>query len=1179
VDGAVRRLLLFRHAKSSWKDSSLDDFDRPLNTRGRVAAPRMASWLVEQGYLPDLVLCSAAKRARETWDLASPAFPSPPRLSVEPDLYMASPARIQELVRLTDPAVETLLVIGHNPGLEQLASSLIGDNDTAAARQLRHKFPTAAVAVFGVAAHWHTLTPCSLLAFATPTTCRSALKHAASRPAVCLTPVPTPSLSPSPRPSPACQGVPMVMRRALRHVLPVLLLSVGSPALAQQSVDAAYTEKIREFTTEPFFLTPLIESLPASDRVPTPLGVLGRIAGAADVLSYPDEVYRYMRAVDEASDRVRVFSMGQTEEGREQILVVVASEQTLARLDDYKAMLARLADPRRTPEAEARRIIADGKPIYWATGAIHSPETGSPEMLMELVYRLAVDEGEFVKTIRDNIIFMATPIVEVDGRAKQVDLHMARRKDPEANVPTQLLYWGKYVAHDNNRDGMGLSLNLMQNVMKTFREYNPTVFHDLHESASYLYTSTGRGPYNPNIDPVLVNEWNRLAYKEVKDMTAFGVPGVYTYDFYDGWAPNYMFWVANMRNSIGRFYETQGSGNGSTRLLNVNVQRQWHRPSTPLPQVAWSIRNNVNLQQSALLIALNEVASNRAEYLEGFYLKSQRSVAKARTEGPAAYVFPGDDPRPGQQARLLSLLQRHGIEVHRAEQPLRAGDRTYAAGSYVVRMDQPYSRTADILLDRQYYNAEDLRPYDDVGWTHGPLFNVRTERVEEVSLLDAPMSLVSDPVRASGGIENAAGATAFIINYNADNNLTAFRFRHRDLRVNAAETAFEVNGRAFGAGSFIVPVSGNPRNVATLVEEAAAEFGFTAVGVAAAPAVATHPVATPRIAVMHTWLTTQTEGWLRIGLDEYGVPYEYISVHDVRDNARLRDRYDVILFAQSVNDPMQILHGRQGDRPQPWKKTDITPNIGVQASTDDMRGGLEYSGLLNLDRFVRAGGTLITITNSTALPIHFGLARGVSQRDTDGLWARGGVFRTTVVDRTSPLTYGYDDELGVYFNSGPVLSVAGDPAPRAPQAIDAGSTTARASGRGGIDDQDIPQGRARDAGTASVEALRARQGEGETQGGGGFGGFGAQIPAGEQPRSVLRFHEDPAQLLISGGLQNGWRMAGSSALIDAPVGSGHVVMFAFNPFWRGGTLGSYALLFNALLHHGNLGVGRTVTDQ
>lgn len=968
-------------------------------------------------------------------------------------------------------------------------------------------------------------------------------------------------------------------------VLLALLASLPPSAVLAQSqpIDEEYTAMITEATTEPFFLTPHVDHLPASTTVPTPLDVLGHIAGQPDVLSYPDDVHGYMRAVADASDRVEVFRIGTSEEGREMIVVVVSNEATIARLDEYKRMAGQLADPRAITDEQARALFGEAKPIYYATGAIHSPETGSPEMLMELVYRLAVDESPFVQEIRDNLIFMTTPIVEVDGRAKVVDLHMAPRKDPDANVdyPRRPLYWGKYVAHDNNRDGMGLQLELTKAVLNTFLEYKPTVLHDLHESASYLYTSTGRGPYNAWIDPIVVEEWNRLAHKEVKDMTAFGVPGVYTHDFYDGWAPNYMFWIANMRNAIGRFYETQGSGDASTRVLERDVERQWHRMNPPLDEVLWNIRNNVNLQQSALLIALHEVATNRREFLENFWLKSKRSVAKAHSEGPAAWVFPGDDPRPGQQARLLSLLQRHGVEVHRATEAFSAGPADFAAGSYVVRMDQPYSRAADMLLDKQYYNPNDPSPYDDTGWTHGPLFNVETARVENVAVLDVPMTLEEGLVAAPGGVRNAEGARAFVINYNADNNLTAFRFRHSELRIQAAERAFEAAGRAFNAGSFIVSASADASTVAAVLDEAGQELGFTAYGVATTPEVEAHDIALPRVAIMHTWQTTQTEGWLRLGFDEYGVPYDYISVHEVRDNPRLRDRYDVIVFGPASRNALSILHGVQGERPIPWMETPLTPNLGAQASTPDMRGGLGLTGVLNLDRFVREGGTFITLARSASLPIHFGLAQGVRIRETENLWAPGGVFRVTVDDRSSPITYGYDDELGVYFDSGPVFAIGSSFGGRgrrggggAQAESTNGSTTERRSGRGGIGEEDIPQGRARDLGRAAVEAYRNEHGEEEEDEGFGFGGA-----APTRARAVLRFSSDVQDLLISGGLDNGEALANAPALVDVPHGDGHVIMFSFNPFWRGGTLGSYALVFNTLLHHRNLGTGEAAITE
>ena len=275
---------------------------------------------------------------------------------------------------------------------------------------------------------------------------------------------------------------------------------------------------------------------------------------------------------------------------------------------------------------------------------------------------------------------------------------------------------------------------------------------------------TGRGPYNAWLDPIVINEWDRLAYKEVKDMTAFGVPGVYTHDFYDGWGANYMMWVAHMRNSVGRFYETQGAGDASTRIIRSNVQRQWHRPNTPLRQVVWGIRNNVNLQQSAVLIAMHEVATNREEFLHNFYTKSARSVAKAYNEGPAAYVLPADDPRSGQQARLLQLMEDHAFEVHRADEDIEIGETDYLEGSYVVRMDQPFSRGADMLLDKQYYNPDDPIPWKATELTPNIRRQASTDDMRGGMGLEGVLHL-KHFVEAGGVFVTVAGASRLPIHF------------------------------------------------------------------------------------------------------------------------------------------------------------------------------------------------------------------------------------------------------------------------------------------------------------------------------------------------------------------------------------------------------------------------------
>src|SRR5215470_17716768 len=193
----------------------------------------------------------------------------------------------------------------------------------------------------------------------------------------------------------------------------IALVLIASAAFAQTAVqikmgrdpkvavDEDYTRKIREYTTETFFNSPLTDYLPASSKVPTPKAVLGDVAGAPGILPYSHEVYRYMRMLESSSQRVKVYSIGKTEEGREMIAVAVSSEANIAKIEDNRARLQKLADPRVINlNDEAEKIIADTVPVYYITGTIHSPETGSPTALMELAYRLAVDESPYIKQIR-----------------------------------------------------------------------------------------------------------------------------------------------------------------------------------------------------------------------------------------------------------------------------------------------------------------------------------------------------------------------------------------------------------------------------------------------------------------------------------------------------------------------------------------------------------------------------------------------------------------------------------------------------------------------------------------------------------------------------------------------------------------------------------------------------------
>jgi hypothetical protein len=883
------------------------------------------------------------------------------------------------------------------------------------------------------------------------------------------------------------------------------------------------------------------------------------------------------------------------------IVATIASEELLARLEENRARLAKLADPRtiQSDDAEAEKLVAASVPVYYLTGAIHSPETGSPTALMELAYRLAVDESPYVRSIRENVVTMITPVVEVDGRDRQVDLYNWHLAHPNENIPP-LVYWGHYVAHDNNRDAMGLTLKLTRNVLSAWLDAKAQVLHDLHESVPYLYDNTiGDGPYNAWVDPILTNEWQLIGWNNVQEMTRFGMPGVFAHGTFDTWSPGYLMFIAATHNGISRLYETFGNAGADTverTLSPEQYARTWYRQNPPLPRVKWSQRNNNNYQQTGILVSLHYVAENRAETLRNFYRKSKRSVGKPQAEGPAAYVFPADEARPAAQAELLRLLQLQGCEVHRAtaafsalvppkrkpesEKPdgkaptdRKPGEkkvkpapepRAFPAGSYIVRMDQPYSRIADAMLDTQYWSPDDPQKnvYDDTGWTFGELYGVEVKRVTEPKVLAVAMERVTGSVAAPGGVKGTGAV--FAVNHNAESVLATLRFRLKDASFEAVEEPFEAAGRKFPRGSFLL--RGVEREE---VERTASELGIAVTALSAAPKVPAHPLRLPRIALLHTWMATQDEGWWRQAFDERQVPYEYVSTQLVAKTPDLRSRYDVIVFPPAGIPPRSTVGGMpMWGNPLPWKTTSLTPNIGKIDSTDDMRPGLDYSGIANLRRFVAEGGVLIAAMDTAELAVQFGLTPGVSITEAEKLKLTGTVVRSKLVDAASPIVYGYPEMPAIFSFDGPIFSLSNVAGRRGRRRTS--EKTERATGRGTADDPDYVVGRApvEPPEQPEAEPWEALPLTDEQRRNNPF-----VIPPKFRARVPLRY-ADAKELLVSGLIAGADEIARRPAVVDVPFENGHWVLFSNNPFWRGETRGSEFLVFNALLNWEHLNAGR-----
>ena len=601
--------------------------------------------------------------------------------------------------------------------------------------------------------------------------------------------------------------------------------------------------------------------------------------------------------------------------------------------------------------------------------------------------------------------------------------------------------------------------------------------------------------------------------------------------------------------------------------------------------------------------ALAFAADNRAQLLANFYAKAKRAVEKPRREGPSAWVFPADDRRPEAQAELLRVLGRQHVEISRTSQPFtvslapspgadadgsaaspastsaksanaappspsavksaQPAVRLLPAGSYVVRMDQPHSRIADALLDRQYWSPDDpqTHPYDDTGWSFGELFDVEALRVVDGKILEAAMDPVTQPVRPAAGV-TGTGPVYLVANHGADAMLPlryALGEDNSDVKVEAATASFHAMARDFPPGTWIV--TGADREV---LGEIATRLGIAILATVDRPPVATRPVARPRLALLHSWLSTQTEGWWRQRLDLLGVPYDYISTQDVAATPDLAAKYDVILFPPvGVAEPQRIVTGlpMYGD-PLPWLATPETPNLGRIDATEDQRPGLGFAGLEHLRRFVEAGGVLVAVEDTARLLIANGLTPGVRVTEADDLKVSGSILDARFPPTHSPVTEGLSDRLSVYSAEGMSFELSR----LASGGFASDDTAGRPTGRGSKTDLDTPQGRAFPAAAKAPKAERweslplTRE---QTRRNPNV------IPEELLPRALVRFG-DAGDLLVSGLLDHGGELARRAAVVDAPLGKGHILLFAINPIWRGSTIGSHPLVWNAILGYDRL---------
>ncbi len=876
------------------------------------------------------------------------------------------------------------------------------------------------------------------------------------------------------------------------------------------------SEQIRSWTTKPEFISPLVDYLPEGGGVVSPFDHFGQSIGQPGHLHRVDEIYGYYEALAASSDRVNLHTLGLSEEEREFRLLQIGSPENLVRLDRIKEGMNALADPRETSEAEARAWIEELPIIYTVYTGLHSPETAHPEMAMEMAYRLAVAEHPMVRRAMENVVVFLVPVTEPDGRDRMVQWYQRHGEgiyDDADNIPPAP-YWGHYAGHDNNRNALQLYLRLSEEMLDLFLEWKHPISLDVHEAGdatSYHYFSTGTGPYNEYIDPITIKEWQWMANYESTALERYGMPGVFTHDFYDGWFPGYLFWITNNRNAIGRFTETWGifSSLPNTRVREPRPEmrtREWFRPTPAYERAHWSFRNVINYQQSGMLHSFYWASTNREEILEHFWVKSKNSLERGQSEAPFAYVVPRVQERKADAAYMLNLVRKHGIEVHEASEGGQFAGVSVAAGDYVIRMDQPYRDFAHMLMDVQHYPSEGEEVAfirGGMAWTLPLMHNVAAHPVDDSAVQALAMAEVTTAIVPEGEIRAGDGVDWFAVHPRASAMSLQARFELGDASIHVARGPVTAGGTELGPGAWLVPAAEVERDE---LEGWARRFGFDLHGLAssAVEGVERSPMPLPRIGFLHTWRETRDSGAVRYALDYLGVPFTMLAETELAGGGDLRDRFDVILFPEQGRNSTgkQIFEGiddRNG--PLSYTQTEEFPAHGIPNSAERITGGMGFEGLQALRDFVEDGGTFITLGSASRLPIEYSLTRNARLLEPEELIIPGSILRGEVTDPSNPLTFGYEGEIPLWHKFGPYIETVGT----------------RTSG------------------------------------------------------TPIRYAGTPDDLFMSGVVVSPGELAGRPAVVDHAMGEGHMVLFGFNPMHRYQPHGNFALVWNAIIHWDALG--------
>ncbi len=711
--------------------------------------------------------------------------------------------------------------------------------------------------------------------------------------------------------------------------------------------------------------------------VPTPESHFGFRMGEDRKLIRWDQTVAYFQSLDRESDRIVVRELGKSTEGRPFIAAWISAPENLRRLDHYQQIQKRLADPRKTPPEEAAKLIAEGKSIVMITCSIHSSEVASTLSAVEFAHRLLTEDKSKFRAILDNVIFILVPSLNPDGVDIIERWYAKTLGTPyEGTSPPEL--YQKYVGHDNNRDWYIFSQPETRiAVSRLHNVWHPQIVYDVHQQGPYasrMFVPPWLDPIEPNVDPLIIQMCNAIGAGIAMDLTAAGRKGVAINAIYDLWTP-------------ARHYQ---SFHGGMRILSESASARLASPITVKPEQIletapgylprqsswnhlepwlggeWRLGDIITDQLIAFESCLFQAAMRREDLLRNFYRVGVNSVQRTR---PYAFVIPAAQADPGSARKLLETLAFGLVEIEAAAAAFSADGKEYPAGSYVIRMQQPYGGFAKALLETQDY--PDLRLYPG-----GP-----PKRPYDVTAHTLPLLM---------GVDVATVTDRFQAELRP---VEGYRFRDRRQIPTGALSSYNVDSwrevnRLWRSGVSVWrdPATGD-------FYKSAAPRGVE--------------LKKPRLGLYQSWRPSMDEGWTRWLFEQFGFDYARVTNPEIL-KGNLNGRFDVIVFPDQPPDVISRGY-RQGEMPPEYT------------------GGLADKGAAELKKFAENGGRLIFLNHAAGyaqrdlgLPLKNSV-QGVSNRD---FYSPGSLLNATL-DTSHPLSRGLPTNIAVWSEGSPAWEVSG----------------------------------------------------------------------------------------------------------------------------------------------------------